>query len=248
MEKFFNIHDLGLGRGTGSPRELLGAGIVSEPKGWIQLALAAGSLASSLIGGAKAAQAAKRAERRQRQREAEENAWYTRRYNEDYIDTAAGQNLVRRAKEFAKSNWKKAQGAQAVAGGTDAATAMAKDAGNKMVGETLANVAATDQSRKAQVDAMHRQAQEQYAQMDMNREVQRANAITQAAQGASNAMMTGAVLLDDGSNLVGGSNKGTETTTTASTTGNPNATTTPVGAPAYYRADGTPVFTNRGTT
>ena len=100
---------------------------------------------------------------------------------------------------------------------------MAKDAGNKMVGETLSNVAATDQSRKAQVDAMHRQAQEQYAQMDMNREVQRANAITQAAQGASNAMMTGAALLDDGSNLVGGSNKGV-------TRGTDEATTTPVGA------------------
>lgn len=170
------------------------------------MAIGAGvSLASSLIGGAQASKAAKRAERRQREQEAKEDAWYNRRYNEDYIDTAAGQNLVRRAKEFAKENWRKAAGAQAVAGGTEAATQMAKDAGNKMVGDTIANIAATDQARKAQVDNMHRQAESQFAQMDMNRELNRAQNITDAAGAASNAIMQGALAFED---LKGGSNKG----------------------------------------
>jgi hypothetical protein len=180
-------------------------------KEWIQVALAAGSLASSLIGGAKASSAAKEAECRQRAQEASEKAWYTRRYNEDYVDTAAGQNLIRRAKEYARENWRKAAGAQAVAGGTAAATQMAKDAGNKMVGDTIANIAATDQARKAQVDNMHRQAESQFAQMDMNREMQRAQNITNAAQGASNAMasMAGALGQNGGNvSLKGGSNNG----------------------------------------
>lgn len=191
----------------------LGEGSEYAPshKQWIATAIGVGaSLASSLIGGSKASQAAKAAERRQREQEARENAWYTRRYNEDYADTAAGQNLVRRAKEYAKENWRKAAGAQAVAGGTDAATQMAKDAGNKMVGDTIANIAATDQARKAQVDNMHRQAEQNFAQMDMNREMQRAQNITNAAQNASNAIMSAAGALEQTGaskvNLGGGSN------------------------------------------
>ena len=181
-------------------------------KMWIATAIGVGAgLASSLLGGFGASRAAKRAERRQREQEAQERAWYNRRYNEDYIDTAAGQNLVRRAKEFARDNWRKAAGAQAVAGGTQAATQMAKDAGNKMVGDTIANIAATDQARKAQVDNMHRQAEQNFAKMDMERELTRAQNITTAAQNASNAMMAAGSGIDAANaktNLTGGSNNG----------------------------------------
>ena len=200
-------HPLGMGRGAGMERDTLAVG-VSQPKLWILSAIGAGvGLASSLFGGISASKAAKEAERRQRQQEASERAWYNRRYNEDYVDTAAGQNLVSRAKDYARENWRKAQGAQAVAGGTDAATAMAKEAGNKMVGDTIADIAATDQERKSHVDDMHRKAESQFAQMDMNREMQRAQNITNAAQGASNAIMSMAGAVDQTKpNLHGGSN------------------------------------------
>ena len=182
-------------------------------KEWVQVALAAAGLASSLLGGAKASKAAREAEKRQRQQEARENAWYNRRYNEDYLDTAAGQNLVRRAKEYARENWKKAQGAAKVGGATEAASAMAKEAGNKMVGDTMANIAAQDTARKARVDDQHRQAEANFAQMDIARENQRAANITQAAQGASNAMLSMAGALGEntsgGNNLQGGSNNST---------------------------------------
>ena len=161
-----------------------------QRKMWIATAIGAGvGLASSLIGGAKARRARKRAEARQREREAEENAWYRRRYNEDYLDTAAGQNLLRRANDYARENWRKASGAKAVAGGTDAATAMAKEAGNKMVGDTIANIAAGDQQRKAQIDTIHQGNREKYAQMDINRHERNASDITEASQNASNAIM-----------------------------------------------------------
>ena len=208
---------MGVGAGmVGASRNGLGFVLpcmVREPKLWIGAAIgAAAGLASSLIGGAQASRAARKAERRQREREAEERSWYNRRYNEDYVDTAAGQNLVRRAKDYAREQWRKAAGAQAVAGGTDAATAMAKEAGNKMVGDTIANIAATDQTRKAQVDNMHRTAESQFAQQDMTRELQRAQSITQAAQQASNAMFTAGAAVDQygssSSSLAGGSNKG----------------------------------------
>lgn len=194
----------------------LGIGNAYTPvkKEWIGAVIGAvGGLASSLIGGAASSSAAEAAERRQRQQEAKENAWYNRRYYEDYIDTAAGQNLVRRAKEFAKSQWKKAAGAQAVAGGTDASVAMAKEAGNKMMGDTIADIAAADLNRKQRVDEQHRAAEQQFAQNDINREMQRANNIKEAAQGASNAIFSAAGSLAEGAtsaskvpNLAGASN------------------------------------------
>lgn len=190
----------------------MGNPYIPAQKSWVQLAAAAVGLGASLLGSAKASQAARASERKQRQMEAKEDAWYNRRYNEDYIDTAAGQNLVRRAKEYAKENWKKAAGAQAVAGGTAAATQMAKDAGNKMVGDTIANIAATDTMRKDRVDSQHRAAEQQFGQMDMNRELQRAQNISNAASSASNAIMNAGAALEQGSvkapSLQGGSNNG----------------------------------------
>lgn len=206
----------GAGRGAGYRSDVMAGGSMtgSRPKLWIVSALsAAAGLATSLIGGAKASQAAKRAERRQREREAEEQADYLRRRNEDYVDTAAGQNLVRRAKDYAKQQWKKAAGAQAVAGGTDAAAQMAKDAGNKMVGDTIADIAANDVQRKDNADRLHQQARSQFAQMDMQREQQRAQNITDAAGAASNAIMAAGGAIEQASagntNLMGGNNGGT---------------------------------------
>ena len=189
-------------------------------KRWIASAIgAAAGLASSLIGGSAASRAARDAERAQRRSEAREDAWYRRRYNEDYADTASGQNLLRRAKEFANSQWRKAEGAKAVGGGTEAGAAMAKEAGNKMMGDTVANIAATDQQRKAQVDNMHRSAQDRFAQMDMNRELTRAQNITTAAQNASNAMISAGAAIDSAksqgntgnTSLLGAGNNGVET-------------------------------------
>ena len=187
--------------------QTLGQGIpfAKTRKEWIATAIGAGlSLASSLIGGSKASRAAREAERRQRKQEAEEEAWYNRRYNEDYGDTAAGQNLLRRARDFRDENVKRAKGAQAVAGGTDAATAMAKEAGNKMMGDTIANIAATDQARKSNVDNIHLQNQAKFAQQDMAREQLRAQSITEAAQNASNAIMQGTSAFEP--SLTGGGN------------------------------------------
>ena len=186
----------------------LGQGISFAPakKEWIAAAIGAGvGLASSLIGGAAASRAAEEAERRQRAREAAEMASYTRRYNQDVTDTASGQNLIRLAKDHAKEQWKKAAGAQAVAGGTDAATQMAKDAGNKMVGDTIANMKAMDDARKDRIDAQHEANLNNFAQMDMEREINRANAITDAAGNASNAILQAASALEP--DLTGGANK-----------------------------------------
>lgn len=176
-------------------------------KGWVGTAIgAAAGLASSLIGGASSASAARKAARQAAAERAREDAWYRRRYNEDYADTAAGQTLIRKARELADERWKRAEGARAVAGGTDASVAQAKDSANRMIGETLSNIGAADTSRKAAVDAAHRSADARLTARDVAIENQRAQNITTASQNASNAIMQGASAFD----LQGGSNKGTQ--------------------------------------
>lgn len=211
VTKYVN-QSLGMGVGDGLQGTFVGVPFVPQPKLWIGAAIgAAAGIASSLIGGSAASDAAREARRERERAEAKEQAWYNRRYYEDYLDTAAGQNLVRRAKEYAKENWKKAAGAQAVAGGTAAATQMAKDAGNKMVGDTIANIAAADTQRKANVDNIHMQNEQRFSQQRQSEQLQRAQNITSAAQAASNAMMSIGGAVDQASaktpNLQGSDNK-----------------------------------------
>lgn len=158
---------------------------------WILAAAsAAAGLASSIFGGISARKQREKAQREQERRERQEQAWYDRRYNQDYLDTAAGQNLMRQANEYADKQWRKAEGAKAVGGGTDAATAQAKESANRMVGNTVANIAAADTQRKDNVDSTHQRNLQSFSNQTQARYEQQASDITQASQNASNAMMS----------------------------------------------------------
>lgn len=170
-------------------------------------ALAVGTTA---YGAHKSAQANKKQRDALNRDKANENAWYLRRYNEDYADTAAGQNLLNRANRYAKDTWRKAAGAQAVAGGTDASAQMAKDSANRMVGETIANIAATDQAQKANVDNQHRSATRTHALQDAQLEAQKAQSIATTAGQASNAILQTASAFNRATSLKGGSNSGAD--------------------------------------
>lgn len=109
--------------------------------------------------------------------------------------------MIRMAKDYARENWKKAQGAAAVGGGTDAATAMAKEQGNKMVGDAIATIEAQDVARKDNIDATYRARQNQLTQQQMALDQQRAANISQVAGGVSDALATGFALT--GSKVLG---------------------------------------------
>ena len=107
-------------------------GITDVRKCWIATALGiAGSVASSIFGGNKAKKAARAAAKERTYRANAEKAWYDKAYNTDYMDTKAGQNMLRRAQEIQDEYVRKADGAAAVGGGTAAATAQAKEAANR---------------------------------------------------------------------------------------------------------------------
>ena len=164
----------------------------------IPVAMAAAGALSSIFGGSKSAQAARREQQRIREEKARTEAERIRAKNEDYIDTAAGQNLMRIAQEERDKIWKRESGAAAVGGGTDAAVALAKEQGNQMIGDTIANIAANDQSRKDQLDQSYRQ---ELSQQQIAAERAKSEAIAAAAGQAGSSLMQGAISTFGGTKL-----------------------------------------------
>lgn len=171
------------------PKNLTSSPVLGEKKEWV---LGAASLAlgigSSLFGANKAKKAARRAQAENQYRTNAEKAWYDKNYNTDYLDTKAGQNLMRRAQEVQNEYIRKADGAAAVGGGTAASVAQAKESANKAMGDTIANIAAQDTSRKQHVEDAHLQNTQQLSRERQQIEQQKAQATSDAAQNASNAM------------------------------------------------------------
>lgn len=167
-------------------------------KPWILTAVGmAGSLASSLIGGNASAKAAEAARKEEERRNARANAYWNRKANESYLDTSAGQNTVRMARDFADENWKKTQGAAAVSGGTDASVAQAKEAGNRMMANTVANLAAQDTARKDAAERGMMNEDATHSQAVQANEMQRAANISQTAGALSDSFISGLSSLDN---------------------------------------------------
>lgn len=164
---------------------------------WVQLAGLALGVGSSILGGVSSANAARRAERLRQEQDARNAAWFNRKYNESFIDTSAGRNAIRQATDYAKRQTQRAEGAAAVTGGTDAAVAQAKESANKMIGDTIGNLAAQDTARKESAENTYIQQQAQSTAQQMQTQQMRANAIATAAQGASNALIQGASMLGE---------------------------------------------------
>lgn len=181
---------------------------------WVSVALGALGAGMSILGGLSSANAAKRAEKLRQEQDAKNAAWFNRKYNESYIDTAAGRNAIRQAIDYGKRQTQRAEGAAAVTGGTDAAVAQAKEGANKMVGDTIGNLAAQDTARKEQAEETYLKQQELSTAQQMANAKTKAAGIAQAAQGASNAMLVGASLLNSS-----GSSNNTASRLTAVTDG-----------------------------
>lgn len=171
------------------PKNLTSSPVLEEKKEWV---LGAASLAlgigSSLFGANKAKKAARRAQAENQYRTNAEKAWYDKNYNTDYLDTKAGQNLMRRAQEVQDEYIRKADGAAAVGGGTAASVAQAKESANKAMGDTISNIAAQDTSRKQHVEDAHLANTQQLSRERQQIEQQKAQNTSDAAQNASNAL------------------------------------------------------------
>ena len=217
---------------TRIPKNLTSSPVLGEKKEWV---LGAASLAlgigSSLVGANKAKKAARRAQAENQYRTNAEKAWYDKNYNTDYLDTKAGSNLMRRAQEVQDEYIRKADGAAAVGGGTAASVAQAKESANKAMGDTIANIAAQDTSRKQHVEDAHLANTQQLSRERQQIEQQKAQNTSDAAQNASNA------LFNFGVNQLGSELEGAKTQNnsklggSASANDNKNVTQTPKVSP-----------------
>lgn len=147
----------------------------------------AGSIGSAIIGGSAASKAARQANRLIEQQQKDNQAWFDRRYHEDYSQTAEAQNLMNYARQEAEKQFRRAEGAAAVAGATDESVAMAKREANEMLSKTASNIAAQGTARKDAIEQQYLNTKNSLTQQQVANLQQKAQSISAAAGQASSA-------------------------------------------------------------
>lgn len=150
---------------------------------------AAGSIASSLIGGAQAKKAAEKANKELADQRQKNEDWYRRRYNEDYTQSAEAQAAMTKARELAQEQMKAARGVAAVMGGTEAGIAAQRQAANKMLADTMSGIAQDATARKDAVESQYLQNEAALSQQQQGvYNQQAANSAAAANQGMAAGM------------------------------------------------------------
>ena len=167
----------------------------------IPLIMGAGSVFSSIFGGAKSAEAAREAQAKLDAQKAELNAERMRAKHQTWLDTASGQNTMRMLREESQRYLQGVQGAAAVGGATDAAVAAQKELNNQKQAEVIAQANAAHEDKKDAVDASYRQQISGLTQQQIGLDREKAGAIAQAASGVSNALAQGAITTFGGTKL-----------------------------------------------
>ena len=158
-------------------------------------------IGGAIFGGIKAAKAAKRVKENIKQQQAENEAWYDRRYNEDATQRSDAQALLRMTEDSIKNRNRQAAGTQAVMGGTEESVAAARAANNQARTSAVTGINTSAEARKAEIENtyMSKDAQLNSALNDL--EMKKAGAVTQAVQGVTNAaggIMSGVMKWDYG--------------------------------------------------
>ena len=142
---------------------------------------AATQIAGSILGGRAAAKAAKQANKLVNQQLEDNENWYDKRYNENFLQRSDAQQALNYAKEQAQNLYNRAEGSAAVTGATDESLALQKEVGNKLLADTTSNIA-------SQADAYKQQVESQYLSNKSALNQQKLSIIQQKAQGIANAI------------------------------------------------------------
>lgn len=142
---------------------------------------AATQIAGSILGGRAAAKAAKQANKLVNQQMEDNQAWYDKRYNENFLQRSDAQQALNYAREQADKLYKRAEGSAVVSGATDESLALQKEAGNELLADTTSNIA-------AQADAYKQQVEGQYLSTKSALNQQKLDILQQKAQGIANAV------------------------------------------------------------
>lgn len=144
--------------------------------------------AGSIFGGIKASKAMNKAKRNVEAQRQKNQDWYDRRYNEDATQRADAQRILTQTEESIKQRNKAAAGSAAVMGGTDESVAAAKEANNKALADATSRIAADAEARKDNIEATYMQNDNALVEQLNAIEQGKANAISGAVQGVTNAV------------------------------------------------------------
>lgn len=144
-------------------------------------------IGSSIFGGIKASQAMKGVKANIEQQRRDNQAWYDRRYNEDATQRADAQRVLTQTAEAIKQRNRAAAGSAAVMGGTEESVAATKAANAQAMADAASRIAVAGEARKDNIEQQYQQRDQQLQGQLNNMEVNRANAITQAAGGVASA-------------------------------------------------------------
>lgn len=143
----------------------------------------AAQVGASIYGAIKSSQANKKAMDILKAQKDENKKWYEERMNEDYLQRADVQNVLRKQRELLGEQYKRARATNVVAGGTDESLAMQQQAANEIMGDTMGNIAAQAESYKEGVENQYRTTDAALAQQEMGiHQTQAQNIATAAGQ------------------------------------------------------------------
>lgn len=144
-------------------------------------------IGGAIMGGISASKAMKAVKKNIKNQLKDNENWYDRRYNEDATQRADAQRILTLTEENIKNRNRQAAGAAAVAGGTDESVAAAKALGNQAVADATAQIAAAGEARKDNIEAQYRNRKDELNEALNNAEMGRAQAVSQAIGGVSQA-------------------------------------------------------------
>lgn len=139
------------------------------------------SVGGAVAGGLASANAANKAAGITRQQRAKNRAWYEYNMNTPYTQRADALASIKKAREIFMERNKNASQTAAVSGATDEAAARAKEDANKVIEDTMTNIAAQGAAHKDQVEQQYQERDNQLAEQQRQTEIAKANAIAGAA-------------------------------------------------------------------
>lgn len=113
-------------------------------------------------------EASKKADDLRNKAKAEEAGWYRRNYYSNFIDSTAAKAAMKRVENSLRRSNEQNRAHAIVTGGTPEYSIARNEQGLRSMENVLTNLAAQDDARKTQVDAMHRQNRNAFLNNDLN--------------------------------------------------------------------------------
>ena len=155
-------------------------------------------LASSIAGGIANRKARQKQEQMIAQQQKENQAWFDRKYNEDPTKRADTVRLLTQMQEQIKNRNKAAKGRQAVMGGTEDSTTAVKEANNKTLADTTAQIVAANDARKDNIENQYMARKSQLQGQQMGLEAEKAADTANAVAGVAGTAANIAAAVDSG--------------------------------------------------